>query len=102
LEERGVKINRKKTEFLSFNEANKKSISMQGYELKKVANFKYLGSTLSEDEEIDLEVEKRIQAGWMKWILLSRVLCDERISTKVKGKVFKVAVRPAMTYSAKT
>jgi hypothetical protein len=30
LEERGLKINRKKTEYLSFNEANKKSISMQG------------------------------------------------------------------------
>jgi hypothetical protein len=102
LEERGLKINRKKTEYLSFNEANKKSISMQGYELKKVTNFKYLGSTLSEDGEIDLEVEKRIQAGWMRWKSLSGVLCDKRISTKVKGKVFKVAVRPAMTYSAET
>jgi hypothetical protein len=30
------------------------------------------------------------------------VLCDKRISTKVKGKVFKVAVRPVMTYSAET
>jgi hypothetical protein len=29
------------------------------------------------------------------------VLCDKRISTKVKGKIFKV-VRPAMTYSAET
>jgi hypothetical protein len=24
-------------------------------------------STLSEDGEIDLEVDKRIQAGWKKW-----------------------------------
>jgi hypothetical protein len=36
----------------------------------------------------------------MKWKSLSGVLCDKRISTKLKGKVFKVAVRPAMTYSA--
>jgi hypothetical protein len=51
MEEIGLKINRKKTEYryLSFNEFNKKSISMQGYELQKVTNFKYLGSTLSED-----------------------------------------------------
>jgi hypothetical protein len=60
-EERGLKINRKKTECLSFNEANKKTISMQGYEIKKVINFRYLGSTLSEAGESDLEVEKRIQ-----------------------------------------
>jgi hypothetical protein len=43
LEERGLKINRKKTEYLSFNGANKKSISMQGYELKKVTNFNIWG-----------------------------------------------------------
>jgi hypothetical protein len=49
-----------------------------------------------------LEVEKRIQAGWIIWKSLSGVLCAKRISTKVKGKVFKVAVRPAMTYSAET
>jgi coenzyme F420-reducing hydrogenase delta subunit len=39
MEEIGLKINRKKTEYLSFNEANKKNISMQGYELQKVTSI---------------------------------------------------------------
>jgi hypothetical protein len=33
---------------------------------------------------------------------LSRELCDRRISERIKGNVFKVAIKPAMTYSAET
>jgi hypothetical protein len=47
-------------------------------------------------------VEKRIKAGWMKWKTLFGVLCDQRLSERIKVKVFKVAIRPAMTYSAET
>ena len=70
--------------------------------LKKVTNFKYLGSTLSSDGKLDQEVEKRIQAGWRNWKRLSGVLCDKRISARQKGKVHKMAVRPAMIYGAET
>ena len=33
---------------------------------------------------------------------MSRILCDRRISLRVKGKVYKTVVRPAMMYSAET
>jgi hypothetical protein len=73
---------------------------MQDFELKKLKIFKYLGSILSENGDLDDKEEKRIQAGWMKCKTLSGVLCDKRLSERTKGKVFKVAVRPAMPYSA--
>ena len=38
----------------------------------------------------------------MNWRRLSEVLCDRRISARKKGKVFKVAVKPVMTYGAET
>ena len=49
-----------------------------------------------------MEVEKRVQAGWRNWQRLSGVICDQKLSAKRKGKVYKVAVRPAMTCGAKT
>ena len=52
------------------------------------------------DGELEGEIEKRIQAGWMNRRRLSGVLCDRRISVRKKGEVFKVAMRPAMTYGA--
>ena len=36
------------------------------------------------------------------WKRVSGILCDRRISLRVKGKVFKTVVRPAMVYGAET
>ena len=102
MEERGLKVSRKKTEYMAYNETNSGDITMQDYVLKKVNSFKYLGSTLSQDGDLDQEVEKRIQAGWKNWKRLSGVLCDKKLSARRKGKAYKVAVRPAMTYGAET
>ena len=44
----------------------------------------------------------RIQSGWKHWKRVSGILCDRRISLRVKGKVYKTVVRPAMMYGAET
>ena len=64
--------------------------------------FRYLGSALAEDGELDAEVDLRIQAGWQNWRKLSGVLCDRRLSSRLKGMIFKTVVRPAMTYGTET
>ena len=43
-------------------------------------------------------MKKRVQAGWNGWRRMSGVICDRRVPARVKGKVYKVAVRPAMLY----
>ena len=52
LEDRGMKVSRKKTEYMPFNEASDGNIRIQDHVLKKVKNFKYLGSTMSVDGKI--------------------------------------------------
>ena len=44
----------------------------------------------------------RIQLGWRNWKRISGILCDRRIILRVKGKVYKTVVRPAMMYGAET
>ena len=41
-------------------------------------------------------MKKRVQAGWNGWKRMSGVICDRRVSAIVKGKVYRVAVSPAM------
>ena len=64
--------------------------------------FRYLVMMLAEDGELDAEVDLRIQASWKNWRKLSGVLCDRRLSSRLKGMIFKTVVRPAMTYGTET
>ena len=103
LERRGMKVNRRKTEYMCVNERQDKgTVKMQGEEVAKVEDFKYLGSTVQSNGECGREVKKRVQAGWNGWRRMSGVICDRRVSARVKGKVYRVAVRPAMLYGLET
>ena len=105
LERRGMKVNRRKTEYMCVNERQDNSsgtVKMQGEEVAKVEDLKYLGSTVQSNGECGREVKKRVQAGWNGWRRMSGVICDRRVPARVKGKVYKVAVRPAMLYGLET
>ncbi|KAK3508735.1 hypothetical protein QTP70_004280 [Hemibagrus guttatus] len=103
LERRGMKISRSKTEYMCVNEREGSgTVRLQGEEVKKVQEFKYLGSTVQSNGEWGKEVKKRVQAGWNGWRKVSGVLCDRKISAKIKEKVYRTVVRPAMLYGLET
>lgn len=99
LERRGMKVSRNKTEYMCANERGDGNVlQMQGIEVTKVDQFKYLGSTVQSNGECGREVKKRIQAGWNGWRRVSGVICDRKIAPRVKGRMYKSVVRPAMLY----
>ncbi|KAK3521083.1 hypothetical protein QTP86_015705, partial [Hemibagrus guttatus] len=103
LERRGMKVSRSKTEYMCVNEREGSgTVRLQGEEVKKVQEFKYLGSTVQSNGECGKEVKKRVQAGWNGWRKVSGVLCDQKISARIKGKVYRTVVRPAMLYGLET
>ena len=102
LEDRGLKISRKKTEYMKVNCNREGEIKMQGEQLKRVEKFKYLGSMVTEDCQLEAEVTHRIQVGWRNWKRTSGVLCDKRLSTRIKGKIYRSIVRPALLYGTET
>ncbi|KAK3521712.1 hypothetical protein QTP70_015816, partial [Hemibagrus guttatus] len=103
LERRGMKVSRSKTEYMCVNEREGSgTVRLQGEEVKKVQDFKYLGSTVQSNGECGKEVKKRVQAGWNGWRKVSGVLCDRKISARIKRKVYRTVVRPAMLYGLET
>ncbi|XP_045492918.1 uncharacterized protein LOC123700390 [Colias croceus] len=82
------------------NTRHRSTISLQGKPLNKVSQFKYLGSMISSDANIDADVTHRINVAWQKWRSLTGVLCDPKMPIKTKGKVYKTAVRPALMYGS--
>ena len=89
MEDRGLMISRKKTEYLCFGKDRDSEVSLHWTRLGKVDEFKYLGSTVAKDGNLDAEITRRIQAGWNNWKKMSGVLCDRRINIKVKGKYIR-------------
>ena len=42
----------------------------------------------------------RVQSGWKNWKRVSGVLCKRKMNMKIKGKVYRTVVRPALMYGA--
>ncbi|VDO69240.1 unnamed protein product [Heligmosomoides polygyrus] len=66
----------------------------------RVTSFKYLGSAITSDGSLKLEVDARVSAAWSKWRSLTRVVCDRTIPLHLKSKVYRTVVRPVATYGA--
>lgn len=64
-------------------------------------NFKYMRELICKGEGVEVGVTHHIKAGWLKWKWTIQVLCDKRISVKMKVNIFKVEVSPSMIYGSK-
>ena len=88
LERRGMKVSRSKTEYMCVNErGDGEMVLLQGVEVPKVKEFRYLGSTVQCNGGCGSEVKRMVQAGWNNWWRVSGVIYDRRLSACAKGKV---------------
>jgi hypothetical protein len=75
-------------------------VSLDGQVVAKKETFRYLGSMLHKDGDIDEDVRHRISAGSLKWRQASGVLCDKKVPQKLKGKFYRMVICPTILYGA--
>ena len=106
LEARGFRLSRSKTEYMEckFRKRRKNEqcvITLDGQQIPVTECFKYLGSIIQKDGEIDGDVNHRIKVGWLKWRSESRVLCDRNMPLNLKRKFYRTTIRPTLLYGTK-
>ncbi|XP_070031783.1 uncharacterized protein [Nicotiana tomentosiformis] len=92
LESKGFKLSRTKTKYIECKSSGGSGeadmdVRLASQVIPKKVSFKYLGSVIQEDGEIDKDVTHRIGVGWMKWRLASGILYDNRCLRNLKIKV---------------
>ena len=96
-ERHGLKISRTKTEYLpSPTNDTETTVKIVDAELPTVTSFKYLGSISTSEGGSQADVINRIRIWRMKW----KVMCDRKMPVKLKDKVFRTIIRPAMAYGS--
>ena len=92
-----MKVSRSKTEYLCINEENdKETVKIKDTKVSRVKEFKYVGSTVQESGKYEMEVKKRVQAGWNGW------RSDRWLTARIKRKVYSTLMRPVMVYGLET
>jgi hypothetical protein len=104
LEAKCFKLSRSKTEYMkcdfSATMQEEGDVRLDGQMVPKKDTFRYMGSMLQKDENMDEDASHRIKAGWLKWRQASYVLCDSMVPLKLKGKFYRTAIRSVMLYEA--
>ena len=103
LEAKGFRLSRSKMKYLRYkfsaNEGGIASeVAIKGTIIPRVERFRYLGSIIQENGEIDEDIDHRIKVGWQKWKEAFGILCDRRIPLTLKGRVYCMVVRPTLLY----
>ena len=84
------------------NGQEREPVKILGEEIQRVHHFKYHGSSVEETRGMTTEITQKVSAAWRNWKRCSGVLCDRRMPVKLRGKVYKTVVRPALLYGAET
>ncbi|VFQ71548.1 unnamed protein product [Cuscuta campestris] len=100
-----ARISRNKTEYMEcrfrgWETESEVEVRIDSHLVPKVDRFRYLGSVIQVDGELDGDVGHRVGVAWAKWRLASGVLCDPKILPRMKGKFYRSVVKPTMLYGA--
>ena len=77
-------------------------IKIEGIEIEKVDQYKYLGQTIVMEDRTANEIQLRIKAGWSVFGRYREIFQDKELPMCLKRKVFNQCINPTLTYGCQT
>ncbi|KAE9539532.1 hypothetical protein AGLY_004784 [Aphis glycines] len=100
----GLQINEQKTEYMIIGRQNwmDQVLEVGHFKFKRVNSFKYLGSIVTEKNDITKEVAARIQAENRIYYGLEKLLSSRSLSREIKRRLYTSLIRPVILYGSET
>jgi Reverse transcriptase (RNA-dependent DNA polymerase) len=103
----GLVINEDKSKYLMISRSKRsqhtgQNLTLSDSNFEKVQQFKYLGATLSGENDITPEINERIASGNRSLYGLYSVFKSKWITANTKKVIYKTVIRPAVMYGSET
>jgi hypothetical protein len=102
----GLEINAKKTKYMIMsrhpNSGQNQNIRIANESFENVATFKYLGMTLTNQNDIRDEIKNRLNSGNACYCSVQNLLSSRLISKNLKIKIYKTVILPVVLYVCET
>jgi hypothetical protein len=84
------------------NPVQNQNIRTANASFEKVAKFKYMGTTLINQNDIHDEIKSRLNSGNARYYSVQNLLSSRLISKNLKIKMYKTVILPVVLYGCET
>jgi hypothetical protein len=102
----GLEVNPEKTKYMlgsrCQNAGQRQSIKIVYRHFESVAKFKYLGTTLTDQNCIHEEIKSKLNSGNACYRSVQSLLSSHLLSRNVKVKIYKTIILPVVLYVCET
>jgi len=101
----GLSINEDKTKYMQIKRMRIKDIphlKIDNFAFESMEDFNYLGFILNADNKMSIEIAERMAKGNKAYYTNAKLIKLKFLKKNTKMKIYKMMIRPAVTYSSET
>jgi hypothetical protein len=95
----GLKINQDKTKVMELLLNGEENVVINDYTFEKVKEFKYLGTTITTNNDFNTKIISRIREAERAYFALQKFFRSKLFSRKTKIRLYMTIIRPIITYN---